>query len=34
LYEFRFDEVSYRAVGGEIRTTTPGELLPDTWELP
>jgi cytidine deaminase len=34
LYEFRFDEVSYRTAGGEIRTTTPGELLPDTWELP
>jgi cytidine deaminase len=34
LYEFRFDEVSYRAADGETRTTTPGELLPDTWDLP
>jgi len=34
LYEFRFDEVSYRGVDGEIRTMTPAELLPDTWELP
>jgi cytidine deaminase len=34
LYEFRFHEVSYRAAGGEIRTTTPAALLPDTWELP
>jgi cytidine deaminase len=34
LYEFRFDEVSYRGAGGEIRTATPAELLPDTWELP
>jgi cytidine deaminase len=34
LYEFRFDEVSYRAAGGEIHTVTPAELLPDTWNLP
>jgi cytidine deaminase len=34
LYEFRFDEVTYRGADGEIHTTTPGELLPDTWELP
>ena len=33
LYEFRFDEVSYRGADGEIRTTTPAELLPDTWDL-
>ena len=34
LHEFRFDVVSYRGADGEIRTATPGELLPDTWELP
>ena len=34
LYEFRFDVVSYRGADGEVRTMTPGELLPDTWELP
>ena len=34
LHEFRFDEVSYRGADGEIRTATPGDLLPDTWELP
>ena len=33
LYEFRVDEVSYRTADGEIRTTTPAELLPDTWDL-
>jgi cytidine deaminase len=34
LYEFRFDEVSYRGGDGKVHTTTPAELLPDTWELP
>ena len=34
LHEFGFDEVSYRGADGEIRTATPGELLPDTWDLP
>lgn len=34
LHEFRIGEVSYRADDGELRTTTPGELLPDTWNLP
>ena len=34
LHEFRFDEVSYRREDGTIRTLSPGELLPDTWELP
>ena len=34
LYEFRLDEVSYRGAAGEIRTSTPAELLPDTWDLP
>jgi cytidine deaminase len=34
LHEFRFDSVSYRRAGGEIVTTTPAALLPDTWELP
>jgi cytidine deaminase len=34
LYEFRIDEVSYRGADGEIRTATPSDLLPDTWDLP
>jgi cytidine deaminase len=34
LYEFRFDEVSYRREDGSIATTTPDRLLPDTWDLP
>ncbi len=34
LHEFRLDEVSYRRESGEIVTTTPAALLPDTWDLP
>jgi cytidine deaminase len=34
LHEFRFDEVAYRGADGAIRTVAPGDLLPDTWELP
>ena len=34
LHEFRIGEVSYRGDDGEIRTVTPAELLPDTWNLP
>jgi cytidine deaminase len=34
LHEFRIGEVSYRGDDGRIRTATPAELLPDTWNLP
>jgi len=34
LHEFRIGKVSYRDPGGEIRTTTPAELLPGAWDLP
>ena len=34
LHEFRIGEVSYRGDDGALRTTTPRELLPDTWNLP
>lgn len=34
LHEFRVEEVSYRRANGEIVTATPGDLLPDTWDLP
>ncbi len=34
LYEFRVSEVSYRGADGEIRTVSPEEILPDTWDLP
>jgi cytidine deaminase len=33
LHEWRIGSVSYRASGGEVRTTTPAELLPDTWDF-
>jgi cytidine deaminase len=34
LHEFRIGEVSYRSDDGELRTVAPGDLLPDTWNLP
>jgi cytidine deaminase len=34
LHEFGIAEVSYRDADGGIRTSAPGELLPDTWNLP
>ena len=34
LHEFRIGEVSYRRQDGEIVTTSPSALLPDTWNLP
>jgi cytidine deaminase len=34
LYEFRIGEVTYRSDDGAIRTSAPGDLLPDTWNLP
>ena len=33
LHEWRIPEVCYRASDGAIRTTTPAELLPDTWDF-
>jgi cytidine deaminase len=33
LYEFRVDRVTFRNRDGDIVTYTPGELLPETWEL-
>jgi cytidine deaminase len=33
LHEWRIESVSYRGADGEIRTTTPAELLPDTWDF-
>ena len=34
LHEFRIGEVSYRRESGEVVTVRPGDLLPDTWNLP
>jgi cytidine deaminase len=34
LHEFRLDRVTYARAGGELVTTTPSDLLPDTWDLP
>ena len=33
LHEFRLERVTYRNGAGEVTTTTPAELLPDTFEL-
>jgi cytidine deaminase len=33
LHEWRIETVSYRGSDGEIRTTSPAELLPDTWDF-
>jgi cytidine deaminase len=34
LWEFGLERVTFKNASGEIVTRTPGELLPDTWELP
>jgi cytidine deaminase len=33
LHEFGLDRVTYARANGEVVTTTPAELLPDTFEL-
>jgi cytidine deaminase len=33
IHEFGFERVTYRNADGEVVTKTPGELLPDTFEL-
>jgi cytidine deaminase len=33
LHEFGLDRVIYARAGGEVVTSTPAELLPDTFEL-
>jgi cytidine deaminase len=34
LWEFGLERVTFKNAAGEVVTRTPGELLPDTWELP
>lgn len=34
LYEFKIRDVSYRNDDGAVRTKSPAELLPDSWNLP
>ena len=34
LWEFALERVTFRNADGEVVSRTPGELLPDTWELP
>jgi cytidine deaminase len=34
LYEWRFDRVWFRRDDGTMAEYTPGDLLPDTWNLP
>jgi cytidine deaminase len=33
LYELRLDQVSFRRASGDVVTSTPAELLPDSFEL-
>jgi cytidine deaminase len=34
LWEFRLERVTFHNAAGEVVTYSPGELLPETWELP
>jgi cytidine deaminase len=34
LHEFRLERVTFPKPGGEVVSFTPGELLPETWDLP
>jgi cytidine deaminase len=34
LHEFRLDRVTFRNASGQVVSYTPGELLPETWDLP
>jgi len=34
LHEWQFERVSFRREDGSVATYRPGELLPDTWNLP
>jgi len=34
LHEFRIERVTFPNANGDIVSFTPGELLPETWDLP
>ncbi len=34
LYEWRFDRIWFRRDDGSLAEYAPGDLLPDTWDLP
>ena len=34
LWEFRLDRVTFTSAAGDVVSYAPGELLPETWELP
>ena len=34
LHEFGLERVTFPKPGGEVVSYTPGELLPETWDLP
>ena len=34
LHEWRFERVHFRRADGTVATYAPGELLPETWDLP
>jgi cytidine deaminase len=34
LHEWRFERVHFRRADGTVATYAPGDLLPETWDLP
>jgi cytidine deaminase len=34
LHEFRVERVTFRRADGSVASFAPGELLPETWDLP
>jgi cytidine deaminase len=34
VYEFRFEQVTFRKADGTVASFRPAELLPETWDLP
>ena len=34
LHEFRLERVTFPKADGQVTSFTPGELLPETWDLP
>ena len=34
LHEFRLERVTFPRAGGEVVSFTPGDLLPEAWDLP
>jgi cytidine deaminase len=34
LWEFKLEQVTFKNADGDVVSYTPGELLPETWDLP